>query len=146
VVGITAVLVLHVTLKAVPVAAVSLSETRISLLAVTAVVLTWQVAPVAFVAQEKCPAAAEPQEATEGLAAVPTPAQFEAVDNVPTVVAAEPPGETSTLNAVPTVELAANANPCHATGCVVAHFTRPLVVVSTMTQFPIAQVPVPRIP
>ena len=39
-VGITVVLVLHVTLRAVPVAAVSLSNTNISLFAVTAVVFT----------------------------------------------------------------------------------------------------------
>jgi hypothetical protein len=51
--GLTVVLVLHVTPKAVPVAAVSDSKTKISLFAVTAVVFTWQVAPVAFVAQEK---------------------------------------------------------------------------------------------
>jgi hypothetical protein len=81
--GLTVVLVLQVTLSAVPVTAVSLSKTNISLLAVTAVVFTWQVAPVAFVAHEKCPAADEPQEATDGLAAVPTPAQFVPVRIVP---------------------------------------------------------------
>jgi hypothetical protein len=74
--GLTVVPVLHVTPRRVPVTAVSDSKTKISLLAVTAVVLTWQVAPVAFVAHENCPAAADPQAATEGLAAVPTAAQF----------------------------------------------------------------------
>ena len=78
-VGITVVPVLHVTLRRVPVVAVSDSKTKISLLAVTAVVFTWQVAPVAFVAHENCPADAAPQDATEGLAAVPTAAQLAVV-------------------------------------------------------------------
>ncbi len=69
--------VLHVTLSRVPSSATS--HTLISLFAVTAVVLTWQVAPEAFVAQEKAPADAAVQVTTEGLAAVPTPAQFVAV-------------------------------------------------------------------
>lgn len=80
--GRTLVPVLQVTLRAVPVAAVSLSNTKISLFAVTAVVFTWQVPPVAFVAQEKCPAEADTQVATEGFAAVPTPAQFVVVFKV----------------------------------------------------------------
>ena len=52
-VGMTVVDVLQVTPRAVPVTAVSLSKTNISLLAVTAVVLTWHVAPLAAVAHEK---------------------------------------------------------------------------------------------
>jgi len=47
-----------------------------SLLVVTAVVFTVQVAPVAFVAQENAPAGAAEQDATEGLAGVPTAEQF----------------------------------------------------------------------
>lgn len=78
-VGRTSVLVLQVTPSAVPVTAVSLSNTNISLLAVTAVVFTLQVAPVAFVAQEKWPAEADPQAATEGLAADPMAAQLDPV-------------------------------------------------------------------
>ena len=49
---------------------------NISLLAVTAVVLTWQVPVEAFVAQENIPAAAATQLTTEGLAAVPLAAHF----------------------------------------------------------------------
>src|SRR5579864_3370241 len=59
----------------------------ISLLAVTAVVLTVQVPVLAFVAQENIPAAAAEQEATEGLAAVPFAAQFVAVECVEAVKA-----------------------------------------------------------
>jgi hypothetical protein len=81
-VGKTLVPVLHVTPSAVPVTAVSLSKTKISLLAVTAVVFTVQVAPVALVAQEKCPATAEAHDATDGLAAVPAAAQLVAVPMV----------------------------------------------------------------
>ena len=81
-VGNTFVDVLHVTPRAVPVAAVSLSKTNISLLDVTRAVFTVQVPPLAFVAQEKCPAAAEPHEATDGFAAVPTAAQFVSVPYV----------------------------------------------------------------
>jgi hypothetical protein len=69
--------VLHVTLSFVP--RESSSWTMMMLLAVTAVVFTWQVPPLAFVAQLKVPAAAEVHEATEGFAAVPTPVQFAAV-------------------------------------------------------------------
>lgn len=75
--GSTFVLVLQVTPNFVP--SVSSSCTKICELAVTAVVLTVQVAPVALVAQEKCPAEAEPQAATDGLAADPTAAQFVSV-------------------------------------------------------------------
>ena len=144
--GLTVVLVLQVTPKRVPVTVVSLSNTKISLFAVTAVVFTVHVPVEAFVAQENCPAGAAAQDATEGLAAVPTAAQFVAVLNVFAFTLEAPPGDTSTSNVVPTLESAARANPCHAGGCTVAHFTRPLVVVSTITQFPIAHVPVPRIP
>ena len=62
---------------------------EISLFAVTAVVFTWHVAPVAFVAQENMPARADPQDATEGLAGVPTPLQFDAVVTVADVAAPE---------------------------------------------------------
>jgi hypothetical protein len=41
------------------------------------VVFTWHVPVEAFVAQEKAPALDDPQEATEGFAAVPTPEQFD---------------------------------------------------------------------
>jgi hypothetical protein len=55
---------------------------KISLLVVTAVVFTVHVALVEFVAHETRPAEAEPQEDTEGLAAVPAAAQFVAVVRV----------------------------------------------------------------
>jgi hypothetical protein len=69
--------VLQVTLRRVPSSATG--HTLISELAVTAVVLIVQVAPEALVAQEKAPAEADVQVTTEGLAEVPTPAQFVAV-------------------------------------------------------------------
>jgi len=72
--GRTLVPVLQVTPSFVP--CVSSSCTNIWLLAVTRVVLTVQVAPVAFVAHEKLPCEAFAQEATEGLAAVPTAEQL----------------------------------------------------------------------
>ncbi len=80
-VGMAVVPVLQVTPSRVPVTVVSLSNTNISLLAVTAVVFTLQVAPVAAGSQENCPAAADPQDATDGLAAVPTAEQFVADAN-----------------------------------------------------------------
>lgn len=72
----TVVLVLHVTPSRVPVVVVSLSNTNISLLAVTAVVFTVQVPPVAAVAQENWPADAALQDATDGFADVPTAEQL----------------------------------------------------------------------
>jgi len=75
--GITVVsVVLHVTLRRVPVVVSDRCVIKISLLDVTAVVLTTQVPPEALVAQENDPAGAAAQEATEGLAAVPAAAQF----------------------------------------------------------------------
>ena len=67
-------LVLQVTLSFVP--SESSSWMIMTLLAVTAVVFTWHVAPEAFVAQEKEPEDAAPHAATEGLAAVPATAQL----------------------------------------------------------------------
>src|SRR5882724_11627951 len=72
--GSTFVPVLQVTPRRVP--SVSSSCTKIWLIVVTAVVLTVHVAPVALVAQEKEPAGAAGQDATLGLAAVPTAAQI----------------------------------------------------------------------
>jgi hypothetical protein len=60
--------VLQVTPNLVP--SEELSVAKISLLAVTAVVLTTQVCPEAATAQENAPAAAAPQATTEGF---PTP-------------------------------------------------------------------------
>lgn len=67
---------LQVTPKRIPAAAVNV--TKILLFAVTAVVFMRQMPPPppALVAHENAPAGAALQEATEGLAAVPTPAQF----------------------------------------------------------------------
>ena len=79
-VGSTVVPVLQVTLSLAP--RLSSYTTKIKLLAVTAVVLIWQVAVLAAVAQENEPDAAEPHDATEGEADVPTPAQLVAVLNV----------------------------------------------------------------
>lgn len=67
--------VLQVTLSLVPSSATGV--TIISLFAVTAVVLITQVPVEAFVAQENAPAGADPQATRDGLAAVPTAAQFE---------------------------------------------------------------------
>jgi hypothetical protein len=72
-VGVSAV-VLHVTPNRPPADAVGVIV--MSLFVVTAVVLMVQVAPEAFVAQEKAPAGAAEHEATEGLAAVPAAEQF----------------------------------------------------------------------
>ena len=72
-VGVSAV-VLHVTPRRPPAEAVGVIV--MSLFVVTAVVLMVQVAPEAFVAQEKAPAGAAEHEATEGLAAVPAAEQF----------------------------------------------------------------------
>ena len=69
--------VLQVTLNSVPSAA--LGVITISIEAVTAVVLITQVPVEALVAQEKIPAAAEPHATSDGLAALPTAAQFEFV-------------------------------------------------------------------
>ena len=71
--GVTVGAVLQVTPMGVPSAADSC--TMIVELAVTAVVLTVQVPALALVAQEKAPAGAAEQDATEGLAAVPVAAQ-----------------------------------------------------------------------
>lgn len=68
--------VLHVTLRRVPVVVSERCVMKISELAVTAVVLTTQVPVDAFVAQENDPAGAAVQDATDGFAAVPTAAQF----------------------------------------------------------------------
>jgi hypothetical protein len=71
--------VLQVTLNRVP--SDSLRVTKISLLAVTAVSLTTQVAADAVAEQEKAPAGAAVQATKEGDAAVPTAAQFVEVPN-----------------------------------------------------------------
>ncbi len=68
--------VLHVTPNRVPVVVSLRPVTNISLLAVTAVVLTVQVPVDALVAQEKEPTIALVQEATLGFADVPTAAQL----------------------------------------------------------------------
>lgn len=72
-VGVSAV-VLHVTPRRPPAEAVGVNV--MSLCVVTAVVLTVQVAPEAFVAQENAPTGAAEQLATDGLAAVPAAEQF----------------------------------------------------------------------
>src|SRR5258708_3225924 len=69
------VAVLQVTLSAVPTAVFAVCCTMMSLFAVTAVVLTWQ-DDVADVEHENRPATAPAQDATDGWAAVPTPAQL----------------------------------------------------------------------
>jgi len=79
--------VLQVTLNFVP--AVVFWVKRIWLVAVTLVVLTTHVAPLAAVAQENDPPPALVHVTTEGLAAVPTPAQTVAVENL--VACAEDP-------------------------------------------------------
>ena len=85
--GITVLtVVLQVTLRRVPVVASVRCVTKISLLAVTALVLTTQVPVEAAVAQENDPAGAEVQEATEGFAAVPTAAQFVFVRKFPVTI------------------------------------------------------------
>lgn len=70
----TSAVVLHVTLRRVPAAAVGVIT--MSLLAVTAVVLTTQVPALAFVAQEKAPVTAAPQATSDGLAALPAAEQL----------------------------------------------------------------------
>ena len=87
-VGVSAV-VLHVTPRRPPAEAVGVIV--MSLCVVTAVVLTVQVAPEAFVAQEKAPAGAAEQLATDGLVAVPAAEQFVVdVKVVPFSVVKEP--------------------------------------------------------
>ena len=75
-VGVSAV-VLQVTLRRAPAEAVCVIS--MSLLVCAAEVLTVQVAPEAFVAQENAPDEAEEHVATDGLADVPTPEQFVAL-------------------------------------------------------------------
>ena len=72
--------VLQVTLKRVP--SLTVGTTKISLLAVTAVVLITHVPVLAVVAQENAPAAAAAHATSEGFAPVPTAAQFVAVEKV----------------------------------------------------------------
>ena len=72
--GVTVGEVLQVTLSRAP--SVATSCTKISELAVTAVVLIVHVAADALVAHENAPAGAAVHDTTEGLAAVRTPAQL----------------------------------------------------------------------
>ncbi len=82
IVGIDVGEVLQVTPRSCPVPgfASATSVTKISLLAVTAVVLTLHVVPEALVAQENIPALDAPQATSDGLAAVPTAAQLLVVE------------------------------------------------------------------
>lgn len=78
--GIAVVIpVLQVTPSLVPVVVSLRPVMKISLLAVTAVVLTVHVPVEALVAQENDPAEAAEHEATLGLAAVPVAAQLDVV-------------------------------------------------------------------
>jgi len=69
--------VLQITFRRDPSAAVGVR--KISLLAVTAVVLTTQVPVEAAGSQEKAPAGAEPQATNDGFAPVPAAAQLVAL-------------------------------------------------------------------
>lgn len=81
--GITVVkVVLQVTPRRVPVVVSERCVMNICEFAVTAVVLTVQVPPEALVAHENEPAGAPVQEATLGLAAVPTAEQLMPVATV----------------------------------------------------------------